>query len=133
MGKLKEKINKIFVYGTLEKTAFFSDLINKGEIRYIGNGKIQAKLYDLGEYPGAVEDKENYVYGRVYEAKNIDKILPIFDGYEEFYPNKPENSLFIRKVIEVIMENDETLNAFVYIYNRSVERMKVISTGVWER
>lgn len=128
-----KKANKIFVFGTLEKTEFFSDLISAGEIRYIGKGKIRAKLYDLGEYPGAVEHKGSYVYGRVYEAQNIDKILPLLDEYEEFYPDKPEISLFIRKVMRVIMENGESLRAFVYVYNRSVERIKAIPTGIWER
>ncbi|MCX8169928.1 MAG: gamma-glutamylcyclotransferase [Candidatus Methanomethyliaceae archaeon] len=128
---MKKKVNKIFVYGTLEKTEFFSDLISSGEIRYVGNGKIRAKLYDLVEYPGAVEHKRSYVYGRVYEIHNMDKVLPLLDEYEEFYPDKPEDSLFIRKVMRVIMENGENLRAFVYIYNRSVDRMKVISTGIW--
>lgn len=130
---MKGKIDKIFVYGTLEKTEFFSYLISIGEIKYVGSGKIRAKLYDLGEYPGAVEHKGSHVYGRVYEAQNIDKVLPLLDEYEEFYPDRPENSLFIRKVMKVIMENGESLEAFVYIYNRSVKGMKTIPTGIWER
>jgi len=117
---LREKINKIFVYGTLEKTEFFIDLISAGEIRYVGSGKIRAKLYDLGEYPGAVEHKESYVYGRVYEAQNIDKVLPLFDKYEEFYPDNLESSLFVRKVVRVTMENGESLKAFVTFTAKNV-------------
>ncbi|MEM3502097.1 MAG: gamma-glutamylcyclotransferase family protein [Candidatus Bathyarchaeia archaeon] len=130
---MKEKINKIFAYGTLEKTPFFLDLIRMGEIRYIGKGRIQAKLYDLGDYPGAVEHEESYVYGRVYEAQNIDKVLLSLDKYEEFYPDNPSNSLYIRKIMRVIMENGENLRAFVYIYNRNVEGKKILPTGIWER
>lgn len=126
-------MNKIFSYGTLDRTRFFSDLFRAGEIRYVGKGKIRAKLYDLGEYPGAVEDKESYVHGRVYEVKNIERVLPMFDEYEEFHPNKPETSLFIRKDIWVTMENGESLRAFVYLYNKAVERKKAIPTGIWDK
>ncbi|MFN3661058.1 MAG: gamma-glutamylcyclotransferase [Brevinematales bacterium] len=93
--RVEGKVDKIFVYGTLDKVAFFSNFINTEEIKYVGRGRIQAKLYDLGEYLGAVEHGESYVYGRVYEVQNIDKVLPFFDEHEEFYPDKPERSLFI--------------------------------------
>ncbi|MEM3381853.1 MAG: gamma-glutamylcyclotransferase family protein, partial [Candidatus Bathyarchaeia archaeon] len=96
-------------------------------------GRIQAKLYNLGEYPGAVEHRGSYVYGKVYEVKNIDKVLPLLDKYEEFYPDNPSNSLYIRKIMRVIMENGENLRAFVYIYNRNVEGKKILPTGIWER
>ncbi|MFN3383370.1 MAG: gamma-glutamylcyclotransferase [Archaeoglobaceae archaeon] len=125
-----EKVNKIFAYGTLERLLLSNSIATS--VRYVGRGRIQAKLYDLGEYPGAVEHSESYVCGRVYEVENIEEILPQLDEYEEFYPDKPASSLFIRKVLNVFMDNGEAVRAFVYLYNGNVEGKKVIPTGVWE-
>ena len=130
---LQTKIRRIFVYGTLDKIPLFSELLKTEEIKYVGRGKIKARLYDLGEYPGAVEDRENRVYGKVYEISGMDKVLPQFDEYEGFYPDKPEKSLYVRKVKKVEMDDGRILKAYVYIYNRSVKGLKEIESGVWEK
>jgi gamma-glutamylcyclotransferase (GGCT)/AIG2-like uncharacterized protein YtfP len=131
--ELKERVGRIFAYGTLDKTAIFRDLVSSGRARFIGNGRIRAKLYDLGEYPGAVEHKRGYVHGRLYEVKGIDEVLPLLDEYEEFYPDKPESSLFIRKVMWAVMESGERVKAFVYLYNGVVEENRLIPKGVWDK
>ncbi len=48
----------LFVYGTL-RAGYDVDLKKnvKQDLSYIGKGKIAARLYDLGEYPGAVKAK----------------------------------------------------------------------------
>ncbi len=80
-----------------------------------------------------MEHSGSYVHGKVYEIENVDEILPLLDEYEGFYPDKPESSLFIRKVMNVLMENGENVRAFVYLYNGSVKGKKVLPTGIWEK
>ena len=130
--KKKKEVNRIFVYGSLRKKhAPFPDLIRARRMKHIGKGKIRAKLYDLGEYPSAVECKENHVYGEVYEIANMGKVLPLLDEYEEFDPNKPTCSLFVRKTSRVLMENGRETVALVYFFNKDVGRARIIPTGVW--
>ena len=131
MIDLKKKKVKIFIYGTLKKYAQFSNLIRAGKIKRIGKGRIQAKLYDFGEYPGAVGGKGSYVYGEVYEIADIDRVLSLLDEYEEFNSTKPASSLFIRKTSKVLMEDGEETFAFTYFYNREIGKARVIPNGIW--
>ncbi len=45
-------------------------------MRYVGRGKIQGHLYDLGRFPGAVPSSspQNKITGEVYELSNPDKL-----------------------------------------------------------
>jgi gamma-glutamylcyclotransferase (GGCT)/AIG2-like uncharacterized protein YtfP len=109
-----------------------SRLVAGKEARYVGSGRVRGKLYNLGEYPGAVEDDVGFVYGDVYEISNMDEVLPRLDEYEGFNRDKREESLFIRKVIEVFMDDGSTLKASVYIYNGRVREEDLIPDGVWK-
>jgi gamma-glutamylcyclotransferase (GGCT)/AIG2-like uncharacterized protein YtfP len=97
------------------------------DMKFIGHGKIKAKLYDFGDYPGAVEDEESYVSGEVYEAKNIDILLPSLDRYEEFDIDNPVESLFVRKIVEVTLENGNKTPSMVYFYNKGIHKGRLIS------
>jgi gamma-glutamylcyclotransferase (GGCT)/AIG2-like uncharacterized protein YtfP len=129
-ARRERKTNKIFVYGTL-KRKYRRPLFNQS-LRYLGNAKVEAKLYDLGEYPGAVEEKGKYVQGELYEAKNLEKILPILDEYEEFDHAHPSKSLFVRKVRSVVFEDGRKIPAIVYFYNGAASAGHLLSSGKWE-
>ena len=95
----------------------------------MGNGKVEAKLYDFGEYPGAVEQKRNYVYGELYEASNLAKVLPVLDKYEEYDHSHPTSSLFVRKVRNVLLENGKKVPAIIYFYNHDVTKEHLVGSG----
>ncbi len=79
------KADKIFVYGTLlKKYPNAVDIIGDKKLRFLGNGKIQGELYDLGDYPGAIEKLGTYVHGEVYALVNSGIVLSKLDEYEEF-------------------------------------------------
>lgn len=113
-------MNRIFVYGTLKREHDTQNWIKN--MRFLGQGKIEAKLYDFGDYPGAVEQSGSYVEGEVYETENIDVLLNLIDQYEEFDTNNAPNSLFIRKVAVVTMGNGRKLHAIVYLYNGDLSK-----------
>lgn len=109
------KLHRVLVYGTLREP-------NKN------NEKITVKgtLYNLGWYPGFKSDPENgtEVVCEVLE-EITDSRLRGFDSYEGYDPARPEQSLYLREWVE-------EHNAWIYVYNRSVEGYPVIETGDWE-
>jgi gamma-glutamylcyclotransferase (GGCT)/AIG2-like uncharacterized protein YtfP len=112
------KTNKLFVYGTLSTYEPFLSLLNKGEIVRIGKGKIEARRVKA-KYPAAVEDNKSFVSGEIFEIKNPEKILPIFDKYEEFDWKNRERSLYIRKVKRAVQDDKKKTYVFVYLYNQN--------------
>lgn len=121
----------LFVYGTLMK-GFQADWPSKVGARLVGRGKISAKLYDLGDYPGAVYvpgDSGPYVKGELYQLRNPELANGILDQYEEFFPGQPDKSLFVRTVATVRLEEGRREKAWVYFYNRPVDEARFIPSG----
>jgi len=97
----------------------------------VGHGRITGKLYDLGEYPGAVvcADPQHQIEGEVYRLDDPDTATGILDQYEEFLPSRPDKSLFIRKKLPVTLKGGTQKQAWVYLYNRSVNDADFIPGG----
>ena len=130
--------NKIFVYGTL-MDSIIKDALPKIDlhIRKKENGKINARLFDLGEYSGAkpTTTKSKEVFGKIYEVdpKHFDSVLVTLDDYEEYNPNKKQASLYIRKITPVITQDGSLSLAWVYWYNKPINRKSEIETGDYKK
>ena len=113
----------LFIYGTLLQADNDFAIYLQNNSKQYANGKFKGLLYDVGEYPGAIEtnNDNNYVYGCIVELKDI-AVLKTIDHYED-HPN-----LFIRKLIEV--EYDKRLiTCWVYLYNLPVTGLQPIISG----
>jgi gamma-glutamylcyclotransferase (GGCT)/AIG2-like uncharacterized protein YtfP len=129
-GGMKENL---FVYGTLTQNhTKVNKLLGEGKLRFECNGKIEAELYELGAYPGAIEKRGAYVYGEVYEVDS-EETLQKLDAYEGYYPENPKRSLFTRQKTEVTMEDGTKILATVYFYNKNVNGLKALESGKWNR
>jgi pyruvate carboxylase len=121
----------LFVYGTLMK-GFREDWQRKVGAEFVGQGSIRASLYDLGDYPGArqagAEPRER-VSGELYRLRDSTVALKILDRYEEFFPLEPRKSLFIRKRVSVILDDENRKRAWAYLYNRAVAKAESIPSG----
>lgn len=97
----------------------------------LGEGTVRGRLYDLGEYPGAVLDEEavSVVRGRVFELPDDPSVLEALDDYECVEPNDLAASLFIRNTATAKMANGEELACWIYTYNRDVTGKPVIEDG----
>ena len=123
-------VNLLFVYGTLldEDNEYAHYLENNS--KFYSYGKIKGKLYDIGEYPGAIlSDQGNeYIHGVILEINDPENVLPVIDDYEGFGDDQPQPNEFIRVLTEV-----ETgvgmLNCWIYLYNLSVEELPQIKSG----
>ncbi|HLE17957.1 MAG TPA: gamma-glutamylcyclotransferase family protein [Syntrophales bacterium] len=123
---------KIFVYGTLRK-GFPLHRYLADKARFVGAGTIRGALYDLGEYPGVVQSNKGEVKGELYELENASKYLRELDRIEEFDPENPENSLFIRSLTDVKLADKKTTKAWVYFLPSKPARARLILDGDYQR
>lgn len=121
----------LFVYGTLMK-GFRADWHRKLGAEFVGQGTIRAKLYDLGAYPGARvvgADPERRVSGELYRLRDPELALKTLDKYEEFSPDEPKRSLFVRQLLTVTLEEGRKKRAWTYLYHRGIAKAKLIPSG----
>jgi gamma-glutamylcyclotransferase (GGCT)/AIG2-like uncharacterized protein YtfP len=122
--------DKIFVYGTLRKSLKnpnFSFISKHG--KFLGEGYVYAKLYDIGEYPGAIPAKKVKLKGEIYEfsAKKRDEILKNLDQYEGIEQNNPQNE-YKREETNVRLTSGKQTQAWIYWYQLPVSERKRIKT-----
>lgn len=124
--------NYLFVYGTLQLDAdndmsrFLS--LNSS---VLGKAYIQGKLYKISWFPGVVlsEDASEKVCGTLFQLHNVRETLRFLDDYEGFYESNVEESLFRREITTVFLENGNSIDAWVYIYNQNIENKQRILSG----
>lgn len=120
----------LFVYGTLLQTnnPFGSYLLNQST--HLRSGRFKGKLFDIGNYPGAIYDPkaDTYVYGSLISIHNVDEVFKVLDDYEGFGIDQPQPNEFTRELIE-IESSTERLQCWVYLYNLSVTGLFDISSG----
>jgi pyruvate carboxylase len=93
--------------------------------------ELRASYIAWVSFQGAVTSVGNgsHIQGEVYHLSDESRALRILDEYEEFEPSRPSRSLFIRKQINVEMDDGSSAEAWVYVYNRSVKRADLIRSG----
>jgi gamma-glutamylcyclotransferase (GGCT)/AIG2-like uncharacterized protein YtfP len=124
-------IEKVFVYGTLRRGYQLHEHLLEPRSRYLGPGKIRGRLYDLGEYPGALpaDGPGDVVAGEVYELTDPESQLRVLDELEEFDPSKPEESLFVRRTTDVVLDSGRKVQAWTYFLPRQPPRARRIPSG----
>lgn len=126
---MEEKCNYLFVYGTLLTDGNEFAAYLKQQCRFYNTGKFKGKLYDIGEYPGAVyADTDQFVYGSIFVIDNLDKVFIKLDAYEGFGDDQPQPNEFIRELIEVDTDGGK-LKCWVYLYNLPTDRLQPILSG----
>lgn len=126
-------IHLLFVYGTLlRKENPFGEYLLK-QSKHIGLGKFRGRLFDIGEYPGAIYDPESntYVHGSIVSLDNIEETFKILDDYEGFGEDQQQPNEFIRKLVEIEC-NYESVNCWVYLYNLPVNELLCIDSGIYK-
>jgi gamma-glutamylcyclotransferase (GGCT)/AIG2-like uncharacterized protein YtfP len=105
---------RLFVYGLLRPGFEGAELL--GTARSLGAATTQGLLYDLGGFPGLVAG-DGRVQGELCEVA-ADR-LPAIDAFEDYDPDDPAGSLYIRRTVTVwLAGTTEALDAAAYCYNR---------------
>jgi gamma-glutamylcyclotransferase (GGCT)/AIG2-like uncharacterized protein YtfP len=122
--------DRVFFYGTLmtrfdrRRRAGIDSILER-----VGRGRITAALFDLGIYPAAIPDPDGVVWGEIYRALDIDRVLAGLDEIEGHSPTMPEASLYNRLEVAVTYEDGSTGDAWVYFYNAPLGRAERIASG----
>jgi len=124
----------LFVYGTLlDKQNEFGAYIN-ANCTFYADGRFKGRLYDMGEYPGAVIDNKgsNYVHGKIYQLNNTKQVFKHLDHYEGFGQDEPQPNLFVRGLVSVEV-GETTVECWVYLYNLPVDGFRLIESGTYSK
>ena len=125
----------LFSYGTLlpqhspQKIATVT-----AEFRPYAHGWVYGRLYDLGEYPGAVldGDTKTKIFGTVFKIPGDLELLRRLDEYEGFNPKEPAASLFVRRRHFVTLSTGKRLRCWLYEYNGQPSRTRVVPSGRYQ-
>ena len=125
-------IAALFVYGSLMRASghpMATRLLSQS--RYLGPGRISARLYNLGSYPGAVSSDKarDSVHGDVVKLLRPASTLAWLDKYEGCGASAPEPQAYQRVIAPVVLSTGESLNAWIYFYKMPVHRARHIPHG----
>jgi gamma-glutamylcyclotransferase (GGCT)/AIG2-like uncharacterized protein YtfP len=122
--------NYLFVYGTLLNAGNEFAIYLKNNCSFYADGKFEGRLYDIGEYPGAVADEQStgYVYGSIFLMNDAVSALKHLDDYEGYGPEQEQPNLFVRETIEVDSDNG-IIGCWCYLYNLPVDGLRLIESG----
>lgn len=126
----------LFLYGTLlpsEAPQEIASIVRR--FRRLGSAHVRGRLYDFGEFPGAVLDPSSrtIIHGELVALPSDGRILQELDRYEEFDPSDPKRSLFVRKKTKVQMANGSSREGWIYVYNKSPKQAKLVRGGDYVR
>jgi gamma-glutamylcyclotransferase (GGCT)/AIG2-like uncharacterized protein YtfP len=108
----------LFIYGTLHPDCAPREIAAAARrLQPIGPATIHACLYNLGEYPGAILDPTaTPIPGELFTVPDAETLAAL-DAYEDFRPNDPTNSLFIRTKTTATTPDGSHHPCWVYVYN----------------
>jgi len=126
----------LFTYGTLRPGHAPDEIANVvRDLKPLGKGFVRGTLYDLGSYPGAVLDQSSSkrISGTVFRLPGDKTVLNKLDEYEEFFPDSPDTSLFIRRLHPVQLADGRVMRCWVYEYNGLPDRSAILKSGTYAR
>jgi pyruvate carboxylase len=124
----------LFVYGTLrEDVAHPMAAVLRRYASRIGTASFRGRLFDLGEYPGAVPslDAADRVVGELYriEPGREAALFSELDRYEDCDPDDPSAGEYVRVRARIEPEVGKPVEAWIYQYNRPTHRSSRIDSG----
>jgi gamma-glutamylcyclotransferase (GGCT)/AIG2-like uncharacterized protein YtfP len=119
----------LFIYGTLLNHNNEFAVYLKEHSHFFANGKLRGRLYDIGEYPGAVlDDSDEYIYGVILQVDDPEVVFLEIDDYEGYGDEQPEPNEFIR-ISADIETASEIVHCYTYVYNLPVGGLEKIEGG----
>jgi gamma-glutamylcyclotransferase (GGCT)/AIG2-like uncharacterized protein YtfP len=118
-------VDHLFVYGTLRRGSNNEVArLLQGQARFVGNARMQGRLWGLGRYPGAVPaaNRDEWVRGEVYQMDDPTGLLAVLDEYEGFD--------FERGISSVQLDEGRTIECWVYLYAGKTPG-RLIESGDW--
>ena len=98
---------------------------------YVSEGAMPGTLYEVCDYPGAIEssDTNDKVSGELYRMLDRKLVLALLDDYEECSDRFPMPHEYSRKQLSVELIGGGSVVAWVYLYNHDVSKLRKIISG----
>ena len=97
---------------------------------FVNRAVFKGLLYQIDWYPGAI-DGEGNVHGELYSFTSPN-VLSELDEYEECSPAFPEPHEYRREKRAVTTLDEQTVNAWIWLYNRSITNLEPIPDGIFK-
>jgi gamma-glutamylcyclotransferase (GGCT)/AIG2-like uncharacterized protein YtfP len=94
----------------------------------LGHGWIDAALFDLGAYPGAIPSPTSRVRGELHRMHDPAATLRALDEYEGYHP-ADDGCLFVRRAVSVTLDDHSVEQAWVYFFNAPLGAAARIESG----
>ena len=122
----------LFVYGTLMRSFDhpMAQLLSRSA-DYIGEARCQGRLYLVKHYPGLVlsGDPTEIVFGELHRLRHPAELLREFDMYEACGDGFAEPTEYVRRMLQVTLDDKTASEAWTYIYNWPVTHLPRIASG----
>ncbi|WP_042274976.1 gamma-glutamylcyclotransferase family protein [Faecalimicrobium dakarense] len=111
-------VNKIFVYGSLRSDMFNYKKLLEGKVSNVVKGCINGELFHLDNkgYPAVIPGNKK-IQGELMELIDFDKSLEGLDELERYSEDNNINCEYLRKEVDVFLEDGSTEKAYYYEYN----------------
>ena len=118
-----------FFYGTLQSEC--SSVVARKilpKLNRVEEGRLNGRLFAIHAphltYPALLLDDKSraqvrgtcYKIGPEFNAAD----MALLDAYEEYFPERPSNSEYLRHAHPVALKSGEKISAWVYVYNSPV-------------
>jgi gamma-glutamylcyclotransferase (GGCT)/AIG2-like uncharacterized protein YtfP len=121
----------LFVYGTLMRGFDhpMAKLLSRSA-EFLGEARCRGRLYLVKHYPGLVlsDDANDVVFGELVRLHTPEASLITFDDYEGCGPGVASPQ-YLRQVLSVTLDDGTLSEAWTYVYNRAVDKLKRITSG----
>lgn len=131
-------VNKIFVYGSLRSDMFNYKKLLEGKVSNVVKGRINGDLFHLDNkgYP-AVIPGNNKIQGELMELIDFNQSLDELDELERYCEDNNINCEYLRKEVDVFLEDGTIEKAYYYEYNPksniNLNDKKIpVSNGDWK-
>ena len=132
---MKDMSELVFLYGTLipgQEPAEMTPVVTR--LRRIGPARVKGRLYDFGEYPGAILDESSHsvISGQVFEVPDKD-VLASLDDYEAFDPEHRAGNLFVRVKRPVTLADGRQVECWIYVFDGDPGGAPIVAGGDYAR
>lgn len=123
---------KVAVYGSLMSGLYNYDNYLKGKSELLGQFQTEPifTLIDMKNFPGLLPDGKTSITMEVFDIDDI--VLSDLDGLEGYRVDNPEDSYYIRKLMETPYGE-----AYYYEFNKKIygdkkEENPIVKSGNWK-
>jgi gamma-glutamylcyclotransferase (GGCT)/AIG2-like uncharacterized protein YtfP len=123
--------DRLFVYGTLMRGFDhpMAKLLSRSA-EFCGEARCRGRLYLVKHYPGLVlsDHAEDVVFGELVRLRAPEASLATLDEYEGCGPGVASPQ-YLRQLLPVMLDDGTVSEAWTYVYNRPVAKLKRIASG----